>query len=115
MYNAAAFRTDSGENKKARLKKIYKVDFRHLDSDGFLLKTEVADLLSIEDPHDLNRDANARFTFPFWTIEGLVVIDRKTLGVVNDNNYPLGQARDDTGQRPDNNEFIFIEVQPLQD
>ena len=44
-----------------------------------------------------------------------MVVDRKTLGIVNDNNYPFGQARDDTGKLPDNNEFILIEVEPLWD
>ena len=50
-----------------------------------------------------------------WTIEGLVVLDRTTLGIVNDNNYPLGQARDNSGAQPDNNEFILIEIDPLWD
>ena len=81
--------------------------------DGFLLKTLVADLLNIEDPHDLNQDGDHRFAFPFWTIEGLVVLNATTLGIVNDNNYPLGQARDNSGTQPDNNEFILIEVDPL--
>lgn len=69
----------------------------------------------LNDPHDLNRDGDERFVFPFWTIEGLVVINRTTLGIVNDNNYPLGQARDSTGTQPDNNEFILIEIDPLWD
>ena len=82
---------------------------------NFLLKTLVADLLNIEDPHDLNQDGDHRFAFPFWTIEGLVVLNATTLGIVNDNNYPLGQARDNSGTQPDNNEFILIEVDPLWD
>ena len=55
------------------------------------------------------------FSFPFWTIEGLVVLNRTTLGVVNDNNYPLGQGRDSSGSQPDDNEFILIKVEPLWD
>lgn len=106
---------DSAENTEARAKKIYRIDFGHLDEGGFLLKTLVADLLDIDDPHDLNQDGSQHFTFPFWTIEGLVVLGRTTLGVVNDNNYPLGQARDSSGTLPDNNEFILIEVEPLWD
>jgi glycerophosphoryl diester phosphodiesterase len=86
-----------------------------LDADGFLRKYPVADLLNINDPNDLNRDGNTLFTFPFWTIEGLVVLDATTLGIVNDNNYPQGQARDNSGTQPDNNEFILIEIAPLWD
>ena len=106
---------DSGERDKALLKKVYRVDLEQLDEDGFLHKTLVADLLNINDPDDLNKDGNALFSFPFWTIEGLVVLNATTLGIVNDNNYPLGQARDNSGTQPDNNEFILIEVDPLWD
>ena len=106
---------DSEEHDKALLKKVYRVDLEQLDENGFLLKTLVADLLNINDPHDLNQDGNELFSFPFWTIEGLVVLNATTLGIVNDNNYPLGQARDNSGTQPDNNEFILIEVDPLWD
>ena len=100
---------------KAVLKRLYQVDLEQLDADGFLLKTLVADLLDIKDPDDLNQDGKTHFSFPFWTIEGLVVLSPTTLGIVNDNNYPLGQARDHSGTQPDNNEFILIEVDPLWD
>jgi len=106
---------DSGERDKALLKKVYRVDLEQLDEDGFLHKTLVADLLNINDPDDLNRDGKTLFSFPFWTIEGLVVLNATTLGIVNDNNYPLGQARDNSGTQPDNSEFILIEVDPLWD
>lgn len=106
---------DSGEGKKALLKKIYRVDFGQLDAEGFLRKSLVADLLHIKDPYDLNRDGDTLFTFPFWTIEGLVILNSTTLGIVNDNNYPLGQARDDSGTQADGTEFILIETEPLWD
>jgi len=104
---------DSKEGQDALVKKVYKVDFKQLDADGFMIKTLVADLLDIQDPHDLNQDGNLLFAFPFWTIEGLVVLNPTTLGIVNDNNYPLGQARDNSQTQPDNNEFILIEVDAL--
>jgi len=106
---------DSKEGEKAQVKKVYKVDLEQLDAEGYLVKTLVADLLKIKDPHDLNQDGSQLFSFPFWTIEGLVVIDRTTLGIVNDNNYPLGQARDSSRTQPDNSEFILIETDPLWD
>jgi len=106
---------DSSEGNNSIIKKVFQIDFNKIDEEGFLTKTLVADLLNILDPHDLDRDGSEIFTFPFWTIEGIVVLDAKTLGVVNDNNYPLGQARDDTATHPDNTEFILIEVEPLWD
>ena len=118
MYSNTAglvLERDSKEGNNAILKKVYRIDFNKLDEDGFLIKTLIADLLKINDPHDLNQDGDLLFTFPFWTIEGLVVINATTLGIVNDNNYPLGQARDNSGSEPDDNEFILIEVDPLWD
>ncbi len=118
MYSATAglvLERDSLEGNDAIVKRIYKVDFEQLDENGYLAKTLLVDLLDIEDPHDLNQDGNKSFSFPFWTIEGLVVLNRTTLGIVNDNNYPLGQARDSSGTQPDDNEFILIEVDPLWD
>jgi len=104
---------DSKQGKAAKTKKVYKVDFEQIDADGFLVKTLVTDLLNIKDPHDLNNDGEILFTFPFWTIEGLVVINRTTLAIVNDNNYPFGPAREQHGAEPDNSEFILLEIEPL--
>lgn len=104
---------DSKQGKAARLKRIYKIDFRQVDADGFLVKTLVADLLNIKDPDDLNRDGNPHFTFPFWTIEGLLVINSTTIAIVNDNNYPLGSARENHAAAPDNSELIKLKIEPL--
>lgn len=104
---------DSRQGDAAVIKKIYKVSFEQLDADGFMIKSLVADLLNISDPNDLNRDGSKHFTFPFWTIEGLLIIDHDTLGIVNDNNYPFGQARKPVGTLPDNNELILIDIEPL--
>ena len=53
------------------------------------------------------------FTFPFVTIEDVLVLDNNRLLVINDNNYP-GSAGREFGV-PDNNEFIVIHVAPLLD
>ena len=87
------------------------MDFRQLDADGFLSKTLVIDLLDIEDPHDLNEDGLDTFRFPFWTIEGLVILNATTIAIANDNNYPFGNARSET--KPDNSELILLEIAPL--
>ena len=63
----------------------------------------------------MNRDGENLFTFPFWTIEGLVVVNSTTLAIVNDNNYPLGPARPAHGAEADDNEFILLRVAPLWD
>ena len=48
------------------------------------------------------------FTFPFQTIEDVVILDDRTLGVLNDNNFPFSSGR--TPGQPDNDEFITIRL-----
>lgn len=90
-----------------RFKKIFLVDLNEVDEQGFLRKTEVADLMNLADPHDLNEDGQTVFTFPFVTIEDVLVIDAQTLLVINDNNYP-GSSRD--AGVPDPNEFLLVRL-----
>lgn len=113
MYSETAglvVERDSKQGEEAALKRVYRVDFRELDDTGFLVKTLVADLLDIDDPNDLNQDGRQTFSFPFWTIEGLAIIDATTLAIVNDNNYPFGNGR---GEGPENTEMILLEIPPL--
>ncbi|WP_414579155.1 phytase [Anabaena sp. CCY 9402-a] len=102
---------DGGQGTGAQFKKLFKVDFSQKDANGFIAKEEIGDLLNISDPKDLNGDGSTKFTFPFVTIESVVVLDEKTLLLANDNNYPFS-----VGRPPgiDNNEFIVLELdQPL--
>lgn len=101
---------DSGQGADARHKRVYRVDLAQVDASGLLVKRLVADLLNIADPHDLDRDGETQFRFPHHTPEGLVVLDRNTIGVINDNNYPFGHAR---GDGPDATEFILLSVEDL--
>jgi hypothetical protein len=95
-----------------RFKRLYLIDLAHVDAEGYVQKTEIADLMHIADPNDLNADGNnTLFTFPFVTIESVLVLDAQTLLVVNDNNYP-GSSR--VAGVPDPTEFIKIQLdQPL--
>lgn len=90
-----------------RFKKIFLIDLTQVDSGGHLVKTEVVDLMNLADPHDLNQDGAAVFTFPFVTIEDVLVLNPTTLLVLNDNNYP-GSSR--TDGVPDPNEFLEIRL-----
>jgi hypothetical protein len=97
----------------ARFKKIFKIDLTHIDANGNLIKEEVADLLNIYDPRDVAGDGrtNTVFTFPFQTIEDLLVLDNNTLLVINDNNFPFSSGR--AFGVADNDEFILIHTAPL--
>ena len=101
---------DGGQAEGAEFKKIFKVDLSQVDSDGFVEKTELVDLLNVADPDDLNDDGKTTFDFPFVTIEDVLVLDEQTILVANDNNYPFSIGRDFTGEEIDNNEIIQIEL-----
>lgn len=98
---------DNFEGAAAQFKKIFLVDFAAVDSNGFVAKTEVADLLRIDDPNNLGGQG-ALFRFPFTTIESVIPLNSRTLGVLNDNNYPFSNGR--TPGQPDPNEFITIRL-----
>ena len=88
-------------------KKIYLADISGVPSGGFARKTELVDLMNIADPHDLNGDGNTLFTFPFVTIESVLILDKSTLLVINDNNYPGTGGRD---LNSDNTEFLKLHL-----
>ncbi|MBB5868855.1 hypothetical protein F4553_002234 [Allocatelliglobosispora scoriae] len=103
---------DNGQGATALFKKIFMVDVRDRDADGAVDKTVVADLLDIADPRHLGGTAST-FRFPFQTIEDVILLDDRTLGVVNDNNFPFSSGR--TPGQPDDNEFITIRLtRPLR-
>ena len=102
---------DGGQGDTANFKKLFKVDLSQVDDNGFVEKTELVDLLNIADPNDLNGDGETVFSFPFVTIEDVLVIDEETILVANDNNYPFSIGR---GPDIDNNEIITIKLnEPL--
>jgi glycerophosphoryl diester phosphodiesterase len=102
---------DENQGVAAKFKRIYKIDLSKTDANGYVVKEEVADLLNIKDPNDLNGDGKTTFDFPFQTIENVLVVDKNTILVANDNNYPFS-----VGRPPaiDNNEIILLKLeQPL--
>jgi hypothetical protein len=102
---------DNNEADEAAFKKIFKVNLSETDEDGFVEKDELVNLLQVGDPGDLNGDGSTTFTFPFLTIEDVLVIDADTILVANDNNYPFS-----VGRPPaiDNSEIILVDLpQPL--
>ena len=106
-----AIERDNNEGAEAEFKKIFKIDISQIDENGFVAKEEIADLLDIADPNDLNGDGNTTYDMPFVTIEDVVVVDEDTILAANDNNYPFSQGREDD---IDNNEAVLIDLeQPL--
>jgi glycerophosphoryl diester phosphodiesterase len=100
---------DNGAGETAKFKRIYKVNLSEKDEDSIVAKTLVADLMAIADPDKLAPSTkDGKFTFPFVTIEDVLVLDSTTLLVANDNNYPGtgGRGKD----VKDNNELIWLKL-----
>ncbi|MFB2837956.1 esterase-like activity of phytase family protein [Floridanema evergladense] len=102
---------DTKQGNEAEFKKIFQINLAQKDNDGYVAKNEVVDLLNIRDPQDLNRDGSTSFRFPFVTIENVLVINKNTILVANDNNFRSGTGRP---PEPDQNEFLLLKLdQPL--
>lgn len=91
----------------APFKKVYLIDLDGVSNGGVVRKTELVDLMNLADPDDLNGDGLATFTFPYVTIENVLILDPRTLLVVNDNNFPYGGGRE---LASDNTEFLRIRL-----
>lgn len=92
-------------------KRIYLIDTRAVPNGGVVRKTELVDLMRLDDPDDLNGDGSNVFTFPYVTIEDVLPLDERTLLVVNDNNFPGGGGRE---RAADATEFLKIRLaQPI--
>ncbi|MBD2198989.1 MULTISPECIES: esterase-like activity of phytase family protein [Calothrix] len=105
---------DGGQGATAKFKRVYKVDLSKTDAKGYVEKIEIADLLNIQDPNDLNGDGKTTFDFPFVTIENVLVIDKDTILVANDNNYPFSTGRpgnDPQNPQIDNNEILLLKLE----
>jgi hypothetical protein len=103
----------------ARFKRIYLVDLAQADAEGFVRKIGHIDLMAIRDPEglarlrgDLPADApRDRFTFPFFTIENVAMVDADYIIVGNDNNLPFSAGR--RFFQADDNELILLRVPEL--
>jgi hypothetical protein len=98
---------DNLKGDEAAVKKIYVVDAADRDQDGRVDKTEIVDLLDIANPRQLGFPGQT-FRFPFFTIEAVTVLGPRTIGVLNDNNFPSDATR--TPGRADDNEFIAVRL-----
>jgi len=98
---------DNRQGDDAVFKKVFRVDASVRDRTGFFTKTEIADLLDVRDPHDLDGDGSRSFSFPFVTVENLLVVDDDTILVANDNNYPFSVGR---GPGIDQTEIILLRL-----
>ncbi|ACO45018.1 esterase-like activity of phytase family protein [Deinococcus deserti] len=105
---------DNASGGAAKFKRVYLLNLREKNPDGTLKKTLVADLMNLRDPQKLAPSTvGGVFSFPYVTIENVLVLDAQTILVANDNNFPAtgGRGR----EVRDVSEFLWIRLdQPLK-
>ena len=99
----------------ARFKRIYKIDFKQTDADGFVKKVAYIALGKISNPaRRAKLGPNTEdFSLPHLGPEGLTVVDTEHIVVVNDNNFPFSSGR--TLGQPDANELTLLNIRALLD
>ena len=112
---------DDFQGAEAQQKKIYLIDIRRVDADGYLEKRLVLDLLRIPDPLGISLPARPGefgvgpiFSFPLQSVESLEVLGGERLLIANDNNYPGSDGRWIARDRPDDTELIVVRVPALR-
>jgi glycerophosphoryl diester phosphodiesterase len=80
-------------------------------------KQLLVDLQNIRDPFQISLPGRpgdvglgTTFSFPFQTIEDVVVVGRRTIAVLNDNNFPFSLGRHIGTGAADDDEIIVIDV-----
>ena len=112
---------DDEQGAAARQKKVYLVDLRRVDAEGFLEKRLVLDMLRIRDPNAISLPARPGefgvgdpFSFPLQSVESLEVLGGERLLIANDNNYPSSDGRWVARDRPDDTELIVVRAPALR-
>ncbi len=98
---------DDTQGDEAAFKKIYLVDTRDRDQDGYVDKRELVDLLDVADPQGLASE-DGTYRMPYFTIEDVEILDENTIAVLNDNNYRATGGRGEGVV--DVTEFVTIDL-----
>ncbi|WP_150288345.1 esterase-like activity of phytase family protein [Rhabdaerophilum calidifontis] len=97
----------------AKFKRVVKIEMNDSNVNGPVRKIGYIDLMKIQDPDKKARKPlnGGVYTFPFFTIENVDVVDDKHIIVGNDNNLPFSSSRDPN--KADDNEFLLLNVEAL--
>jgi hypothetical protein len=98
-----ALERDGAQGADAKIKRVHEL---RLTGEA-AVRALVVDLLDILNPDGLGGHP-LRFTFPYVTPEAVWPLDRSTLIVVNDNNFPFGGGR--PGAARDATEFLRLRL-----
>jgi glycerophosphoryl diester phosphodiesterase len=110
---------DDFQGAAAVTKRLYEIDLRHTDRDGYVEKELVADLLRIANPDGIGTNTapgaygvGDPFAFAGQSVEVVIPVGHGQLLVGLDNNYPGGSSR--YAGTPDDTELITIDFQKVR-
>lgn len=103
---------DDFEGEQSVTKRVYEVDLRRTDAEGYLQKTLVLDALRIANPYGIGAGdgygTGEIYSLPVQSFETVVQLKDGSLLIGNDNNYPGNDAR--IPGTPDDTEFAVIDL-----
>ena len=103
---------DDFEGDQSVTKRVYEVDLRRADAQGYLEKTLVLDALRIANPDGIGAGdgygTGEVFSLPVQSFETVLQLKDGNLLIGNDNNYPGNDAR--IPGTPDDTEFAVIDL-----
>ncbi|MFC8193228.1 esterase-like activity of phytase family protein [Cellulomonas sp. NPDC057328] len=103
---------DNFDGAASVVKRVYRVDLRREDRQGFLEKELVLDALDIANPHGIGAGdgygTGDPFSLPVQSFETVVQLRDGRLLIGNDNNYPGNAAR--VPGTPDDTEMALVEL-----
>jgi glycerophosphoryl diester phosphodiesterase len=103
---------DDFEGDQSVTKRVYEIDLGRKDRDGFVRKELVVDALRVANPRGIDAGEGyglgETFSLPVQSFETVLFVDRDTLLIGNDNNYPGNDARV-TGT-PDDTEMALVDL-----
>ncbi len=103
---------DDFDGPSSVIKRVYEVDLRRRDGEGYLQKTLVLDALRVANPDGIDSGTGYGtgdpWSLPVQSFETVVGVGPDTLLVANDNNYPGNSARNPG--TPDDTEMALIQL-----
>ncbi|GAA1825458.1 esterase-like activity of phytase family protein [Agromyces salentinus] len=107
---------DDFEGDQAVTKRVYEVDLRRTDANGYVEKTLVLDALRIANPDGIGAGdgygTGEVFSLPVQSFETVVQLKGGDLLIGNDNNYPGNDAR--IPGSPDDTEFAVVDLDKVK-
>eukprot|EP01061_Rhynchopus_euleeides_P015476 TRINITY_DN2641_c0_g2_i1.p2 TRINITY_DN2641_c0_g2~~TRINITY_DN2641_c0_g2_i1.p2 ORF type:complete len:451 (+),score=189.19 TRINITY_DN2641_c0_g2_i1:61-1413(+) len=99
---------------EAQIKRVYAINLNSFGPGRILNKRLVVDLLDVSDPRDIGGplagvDGELKFNLPLDSLECLVKLGPKEIGVAADTNFPFQDGR--TTGTPDSTEFIRLALE----